>query len=47
MHPDLIWQHTTDGRVAVWFMDGLTLVDGRLLTPPQVPDTNWHIVGPR
>jgi hypothetical protein len=46
-HPDLIWQHTADGRVAVWFMNGLTLVEGRLLTPPQVSDTNWHIVGPR
>jgi len=45
--PDLIWQHSTDGRLAVWFMNGLTLVDGRLLTPPEVPDTNWHIVGPR
>lgn len=45
--PDLIWQHTADGRVAVWFMDGLRLVEGRLLSPPQVPDTNWHIVGPR
>ncbi len=46
-HPDLIWQHTADGRVAVWLMNGLTLVEGRLLTPPQVADTNWHIVGPR
>ena len=45
--PDLIWQKTDDGRVSVWLMDGLTLTEGRLLTPPQVPDTYWQIVGPR
>jgi subtilisin family serine protease len=45
--PDLIWQHIADGRISVWLMDGLTLVSGTLLTPSEVPDTNWHIVGPR
>ena len=46
-HPDLIWQHVVDGRLAVWLMDGLRLIDGLALTPSQVSDTNWHIVGPR
>jgi FG-GAP-like repeat len=45
--PDLIWQHIVDGRISVWLMNGLTLVDGMLLSPSQVSDTNWHIVGPR
>jgi hypothetical protein len=31
----------------VWYMNGLNLIDGSLLNPSQVPDTNWHIVGPR
>jgi len=46
-HPDLIWQHARDGRLAVWFMNGLSSIGGMPLTPSQVPDTNWHIVGPR
>ena len=45
--PDLIWQHIVDGRISVWLMNGLTLIDGTLLSPSQVADTNWHIVGPR
>jgi hypothetical protein len=45
--PDLIWQNTSDGRVSTWLMDGLSLMDGRLLTPPQVFDTAWRIVGPK
>jgi hypothetical protein len=46
-HPDLIWQNEADGRVAAWLMNGLTLVDGVLLTPNAVSDLNWKIVGPR
>ena len=45
--PDLIWQNIADGRISVWLMNGLTLVSGTLLSPSAVPDTNWHIVGPR
>jgi hypothetical protein len=44
-HPDLIWQHQSDGRVAVWFMNGLQSVGGELLTPSVVSDTSWQIVG--
>ena len=46
-HADLIWQNIADGRVAVWLMNGITRISGMLLSPPQVGDTNWHIVGPR
>jgi hypothetical protein len=45
--PDLLWQNIADGRLSVWYMNGLNLIDGSLLNPSQVPDTNWHIVGPR
>jgi hypothetical protein len=44
---DLLWQHASDGRVAAWLMNGLTQVSGVALTPSQVADPNWHIVGPR
>jgi hypothetical protein len=42
---DLVWQHVTQGLLSVWLMNGTTLVDGRLLTPSSVADTNWRIVG--
>ena len=43
--PDLVWQHVTQGLISAWLMNGTTLVDGRLLTPSSVADTNWRIVG--
>jgi hypothetical protein len=42
---DLVWQHVTQGLVSTWLMNGTTLIDGRLLTPSTVTDTNWRIVG--
>ena len=41
---DLIWRHT-QGWIAVWFMDGLRLIDSALLGPGQVADPDWTIVG--
>ena len=43
--PDLVWQHDTDGRVSIWFMDGPTMRIGVPLGPGQVFDLNWKIVG--
>jgi hypothetical protein len=45
--PDFLWQHTGNGSLAVWHMRGLTLLESRLLSPAQVLDLSWHIVGPR
>jgi VCBS repeat protein len=42
--PDLIWQHTGTGAVAVWFMRGLQSRSAELLVPGQVGDLNWTIV---
>jgi subtilisin len=42
---DLIWQHTTDGGLAVWLMDGAQVRDTRLLSIPQIMDGQWQIVG--
>ena len=44
-HIDLIWQHATEGLISAWLMNGTTLVEGRLLSPASVADTNWRIVG--
>jgi hypothetical protein len=43
--PDIIWEHT-DGRIAAWIMNGLTMASGVLFTPDRVLDPNWRIVGP-
>ncbi len=43
--PDLVWQHETDGRIAIWFMKGNVQISGVPLGPGQVADTDWKIVG--
>ncbi len=42
---DIVWQHLSSGQLAVWLMNGTSLMDGRLLTPSVVADTAWKIVG--
>ena len=44
-HPDLIWQHRTTGQISAWMMNKTTAIGMQLLTPGQVADTNWKIVG--
>lgn len=46
-HTDIVWQNVVDGRISAWLMRGTTLADGVLLTPSQVGDLQWRIVGPR
>ena len=41
----LIWQNEVTGQISAWQMSGTTRIDGRLLTPSEVEDTNWRIVG--
>jgi hypothetical protein len=41
---DLVWQNGSTGLLATWLMNGLNYVDGVLLTPSSVDDTNWRIV---
>ena len=40
---DLIFQHQTNGMLAVWYMNGANMTDGRLLSPTSEPDTGWRI----
>ena len=42
---DILWQHQVDGRLYVWFMNGLTVVNGSYLTPSAFTDTQWVIRG--
>jgi len=44
---DLIWQHDGNGDIAVWYMNGRTLINSAALNPGRVTDLNWKIVGPR
>jgi hypothetical protein len=44
---DLVWQHTTSGQLAVWFMRGIEMYTTGYLNPATVADTNWRIVGVR
>jgi hypothetical protein len=43
---DLLWQHN-DGYLAVWYMDGATMLGFVFLNPAQVPPNTWQIVGPK
>lgn len=42
---DLIWQNGATGEVSVWQMNGIDLVGGGSLTPGNVGDSNWKIMG--
>jgi hypothetical protein len=42
---DLIWQHLTEGWLAVWYMDGLNMWRDRLLNPGRIMSNEWRIVG--
>ena len=42
---DIFWQHTTQGLVAVWLMNGFDVVDGSLIQAPKITDLDWRLVG--
>ena len=42
---DIIWQHDTQGWLAIWRMNGTTLVSGESLQPELIADTNWKVAG--
>ena len=46
-HPDLVWQHLTQGELAVWYMNGLRAVNYGPLGPGTIRDPGWRIVGVR
>jgi len=44
--PALVWQHDTGG-VAVWYVNGPTVLNTYFLNPSSIFDTQWTIVGAR
>ena len=47
--PDLIWQRSDTGHLAVWYMDGIAVKPGgySYLSPSQITNLEWWIVGVR
>jgi hypothetical protein len=44
--PDILWQHDTTGYMAVWILNGLTVVESTLWSPSQV-GPGWSLAGGR
>ena len=44
-YADLIWQHQTEGWLAVWFMRGPSVIGTEFLSFNRMTDMNWHIRG--
>ena len=42
--PDLVWQHSSNGQLAAWMLDGTTVTSRVSLNPWAVVDNNWKIV---
>jgi hypothetical protein len=40
---DLVWRHQGNGQLAIWYMNGASLVSAVSMSPAQVLDTNWEI----
>lgn len=47
LRADLLFQHQLTGDLAAWYMDGLRIADTSWLSPSQITDPNWKIVGAR
>ncbi|HIG28815.1 MAG TPA: hypothetical protein EYQ50_13845 [Verrucomicrobiales bacterium] len=43
---DLIFRSKENGNLAIWLMDGLELMEARIIQPAN-PGVGWNIVGPR
>jgi hypothetical protein len=43
--PDLVWQHTANGALAVWQMTGATVTATLSLIPDRIEDLLWKVVG--
>jgi hypothetical protein len=42
--PDLLFQHATSGALAVWYMNGLTMIGAAMLSPTGPVDPAWKVV---
>jgi hypothetical protein len=46
-HPAIVWRHQANGSVALWYMNGATVVAPIKTTPSIVDNLDWNIVGSR
>lgn len=46
-YPALVWRHSVRGDVALWYMNGPTVVSTIKTTPSVVDNMNWTVVGSR
>lgn len=44
-YPDLAWQHSGDGSLSVWLMNGSTVTATTSPTPDRITDLLWKVVG--
>ena len=44
-NPDLVWQHQTEGWLAVWYLAGSQVLSTQFLSINRVEDTDWKIRG--
>jgi hypothetical protein len=42
---DLLWQNRMTGEVSVWRMNGVNIVSGDYLSPSNIGDTKWKMMG--
>jgi hypothetical protein len=40
---DLVWQNMSDGRLAVWFMNGTQVVSPAVLSIPRMTASGWQV----
>jgi 6-phosphogluconolactonase (cycloisomerase 2 family) len=45
--PDILWRNETFGQMLVWYMDGATQIGVAAVTPSDIGDPAWRVVGPR
>jgi len=44
-NPDLVWQHETEGWLAVWYLAGSQVLNTQFLSINRVEDTDWKVRG--
>ncbi len=42
---DFVWQNSSSGEQAIWYLKGTTFESGAIVDAPKVTDANWRIVG--
>jgi hypothetical protein len=40
---DILWQHENTALLAIWLMNGTTLLDGAMINPSNPGDVNWRV----